>query len=65
MTDEQRALLEKFGFCLEAGIVKHPKMGIVRKEEEFARCATQEELRAYIRELLQNQCRWKRADSDA
>lgn len=65
MTDEQRILLEKFGFRLEAGMVKHPKMGIVRKEEEFARCATPEELRQFIGELLRTQCKWQRADSDS
>lgn len=65
MTEEQRALLEKFGFHAEGGLVKHKKMGIVKKEEEFACFSTEAELRDFIRELLRNQCKWKRADADS
>ena len=65
MTDEQRTLLEKFGFRLEAGMVKHPKMGIVRKEEEFARHAAPDELRRFVGELLRNHCKWQKGRKDS
>lgn len=60
MTDEQIAILQAFGFCVENGQVKHLKLGIVTDSEEFARFSQAEELRAHIKSLLRNQCQWKR-----
>lgn len=60
MTDEQLAILEKFGFRLAGEQVKHFKLGIVREKEEFARISSLEELQEYIKQLLRNQCLWKR-----
>lgn len=62
MTDEQQAILEKFGFRLENGQVKHSKLGIVKEEEEFESFSNLEELREHVKEMLRNQCQWKRAD---
>lgn len=60
MTEEQRAVLEKFGFRIEAQEVKHSKLGIVRGIEEFAGMKSAEELQQYVKDLLRNQCLWKR-----
>ncbi|KQL44058.1 hypothetical protein AN963_21750 [Brevibacillus choshinensis] len=60
VTDEQMAILEKFGFRIEGEQVKHFKMGIVREKEEFARISSREELQEYVKQLLRNQCLWKR-----
>ena len=59
MTDEQIAILQAFGFCVENGQVKHLKLGIVTDSKEFARFSTPEQLREHIKQLLRNQCLWK------
>ncbi|MDF2681086.1 MAG: hypothetical protein K0R47_2276 [Brevibacillus sp.] len=60
VTDEQMSILNKFGFHLDGEQVKHFKLGIVREKEEFARISSQEELQEYLKQLLRNQCLWKR-----
>lgn len=62
MTDEQMAVLAKFGFREEGGQLKHFKLGIVREKEEFARFASIEELQEYVKQILRSQCLWKRQD---
>ncbi|GED70544.1 hypothetical protein BRE01_42460 [Brevibacillus reuszeri] len=60
MTEEQRAILEKFGFSLEDGKVKHSKLGIVREIEDFMSFSTARELQEFVKEILRNQCQLKR-----
>lgn len=60
VTDEQMAVLEKFGFRVDEEHVKHFKLGIVREKEEFARISSLEELQEYVKQILRNQCLWKR-----
>ncbi|MED4586061.1 hypothetical protein P9578_25220 [Brevibacillus choshinensis] len=60
VTAEQQVVLEMFGFHVEGELVKHFKLGIVREKEEFARISSPEELREYVKQLLRNQCLWKR-----
>jgi len=62
VTDEQKAVLEKFGFREEGGQLKHFKLGIVREKEEFAGFASVQELQEYVKQILRNQCLWKRRD---
>lgn len=62
MTEEQLAVLEKFGFRAEGEQLKHFKLGIVREKEEFARFSSTEELQAYVKQILRNQCLWKRLE---
>lgn len=63
MTEEQAVLLSKYGFVLEAGLVKHRKTGIVISVEAIEWHPHADDFRAYIVELLRNQCLWKRAES--
>ena len=60
MTDEQLAVLEKFGFRMAGEQVKHFKLGIVREKEEFARITSPEKLQEHVKQLLRSQCQWKR-----
>lgn len=60
MSHEQLAILEKFGFKIEGEQVKHFKLGIVREMEEFTQFSSPEELQEYVKQLLRNQCLWKR-----
>ncbi|MFD2371000.1 hypothetical protein ACFSO0_13850 [Brevibacillus sp. GCM10020057] len=62
MTDEQMAVLQKFGFREEDGQLKHFKLGIVRQKEVFAGFASTEELQEYARQILRSQCLWKRQE---
>ncbi|EJL26533.1 hypothetical protein [Brevibacillus sp. BC25] len=64
MTNEQKAILEKFGFRIEGEEVKHLKLGIVRNKKEFVSHATSEELQDYIKSILRNQCQWRRGVSE-
>ncbi|MBW5469800.1 hypothetical protein GPJ61_18385 [Brevibacillus formosus] len=64
VTNEQKAILEKFGFWIEGEQVKHLKLGIVRNKKEFVCHATSEELQDYIKSILRNQCQWKRGESE-
>ncbi|WP_235617508.1 MULTISPECIES: hypothetical protein [Brevibacillus] len=64
MTNEQKAILEKFGFRIEGEEVKHLKLGIVRNKKEFVRHASSEELQDYIKSILRNQCQWRRGESE-
>jgi hypothetical protein len=64
MTDEQQQILVKFGFRLEGGTVKHQKLGIVREREAFESFDSAEELEAFVKSLLRNQCRLGRARRD-
>lgn len=60
MTDEQKAILEKFGFRVENGQVKHSKLGIVKEQEEFDSLTDPQQLREHVKAVLRNQCQWKR-----
>ncbi len=60
VTEEQKAVLMKFGFQVEGEQVKHFKLGIVREKEEFAGITSPEQLQEYVKQLLRNQCLWKR-----
>ncbi|WGV58274.1 hypothetical protein QIH01_22715 [Brevibacillus brevis] len=64
MTNEQKVILEKFGFRIEGEQVKHLKLGIVRNTKEFVCHATPEELQDYIKSILRNQCQWKRGEPE-
>ncbi|WP_254457074.1 hypothetical protein [Brevibacillus sp. HB2.2] len=64
MTNEQKVILEKFGFRIEGEQVKHLKLGIVRNIKEFVCHPTPEELQDYIKSILRNQCQWKRGESE-
>ncbi|WP_256973802.1 hypothetical protein [Brevibacillus brevis] len=64
MTNEQKVILEKFGFRIEGEQVKHLKLGIVRNTKEFVCHATPEGLQDYIKSILRNQCQWKRGESE-
>ncbi|MFG0215936.1 hypothetical protein ACFU8X_22865 [Brevibacillus porteri] len=64
MTNEQKAIMEKFGFQIEGEQVKHLKLGIVRNKKEFDCHATSEALQDYIKSILRNQCQWKRGESE-
>ncbi|MGG1659287.1 hypothetical protein [Brevibacillus sp. NRS-1366] len=59
MTKEQQAVLEKFGFKMEKGRVKHDKLGIVREIEEFLGFTNLVELEEYVKQILRNQCQMK------
>lgn len=65
MTNEQRAILEKFGFRVVDGLVKHSKLGIVKELEEFRSFSTPEELQESIKQMLRDQCLWKRRNNRA
>lgn len=60
MSEEQQAILAKFGFIIEEGRVKHSKLGIVREIEEFTSFSKEEELQEYVKQILRNQCQLKR-----
>lgn len=60
MTDEERGVLEKLGFRLEDGAVKHLKMGIVERCEVFEGFASLAELEAYAKAMLRTRCRLRK-----
>ncbi|MFP3389569.1 hypothetical protein [Brevibacillus sp. SIMBA_040] len=60
MSEEQQAVLAKFGFIIEGGSVKHSKLEIVREIEEFTSFSKEEELQEYVKQILRSQCQLKR-----
>ena len=60
MNEQQQSVLEKFGFSIKDGKVKHSKLGIVREIEEFTSFSKEEELQEYVKQILRNQCQLKR-----
>jgi hypothetical protein len=64
LTDEQRQILEKFGFRLDGSTVKHRKLGIVKEREAFESFASMEDLEAFVKSLLRSQCPAGRARRD-
>ena len=59
MTDEERSVLEKLGFRLEDGAVKHLKLGIVERCEVFEGFASLAELEAFAKAMLRTRCPMK------
>lgn len=60
MTEEQKILLQKFGFDVTQTQIVHKKTGVTREIDAILQLHTLAELEEYIKALLRNQCKYGR-----